>query len=395
MSARYLFPFCAISNAGIIKSAIGTITIFGNNSSTTTEFNLMTRTWHSQIADDMVKVDDVRSNVDLEFNISVSVHDPDIVILFFAPTSPDYTQLIPVQQCIEKTDFATQGEWHNLPIKHKQIARVTLKPYATTQTVADIVQEKTFAPKLEYFDLGVDVEDIESYLGKDHLRNLYFNKKIPAASSIPARIDAEEFRYPGDDTVYRYNNLGYRASQDYTAETLTNKKLIICLGDSDTFGIGIEQDMTWPYLVEQQTGATVLNLSVLGISTDGLARIATQTIQLLSPQIVAVFMLYPSMSLREFVSKKFSGGVHTHRNDNLPYADWWEHIDWKSNNYNFNKNKILIESVCAKFSILYQDLYINRDDKKIPLDLIYYNVYSSLGPKTHRAIANYFIKKLK
>jgi hypothetical protein len=94
------------------------------------------------------------------------------------------------------------------------------------------------------------------------------------------------------------------------------------------------------------------------------------------------------------VSKRYKGGVHTHRNYNLPYADWWDHIDWQSNNYNFNKNRLLMENVCSRHNIAYHDLYINRDDNKVPFDFVEYGVYSSIGPHTHQAIANYFSRKL-
>ena len=54
----------------------------------------------------------------------------------------------------------------------------------------------------------------------------------------------------------------------------------------------------------------------------------------------------------------------------------------------------MMENICASHNIAYHDLYINRNDKKVPFDFVEYGVYSSIGPSTHQAIANYFNRKL-
>ncbi|CAB4129079.1 hypothetical protein UFOVP112_177 [uncultured Caudovirales phage] len=420
MSIQYAFPFCAISDLGTPKTVSGTITVSvpSLDIMITKECVIDSRTWQDQLPDDTLTLSmpgEFLFDSEIEFNISATVETTDCLFLFFAPQlihnqSLD-AKVLPKSQQVVDTEFNNLKIWHNLPLRNNQQAQIVLVTYVqeTEKTVVGNLADKiTFRKTLTYIEqpatksgMTID-ENIEYYLGKDRLKNLYFDRRIPAAWDIPPRLsntlsiknsNTTGF-FRGDSKTYYYNNLGYRSNIDYTVDLLKDKRIILCLGDSDTFGVGVEYEEIWPTLIQQQTNSVVLNISVPGISNDGITRIGVQTIQTLSNQIDAVLIHYPPMSLREFVSKKYKGGVHTHRNYNLPYEDWWDHIDWQSNNYNFNKNRILLESTCSAFNILFWDLYINREDSKVPYDFVEYGVYSSIGPHTHSAIANYFIKKL-
>lgn len=420
MSIQYAFPFCAISDLGIPKIVSGTITLSvpALDIIITNQFNINSRTWQDQQADNTLLLTmpgEFLFDSEIEFNICATVDTSDCLFLFFAPklihTQSLDAKVLPKSQRVIDTEFSNLKIWHNLPLRSGQQAQIVLVTYVqeTENTVVGNLADKiTFRKTLTYTEhpatksgMTID-ENIEYFLGKDRLKNLYFDKQIPAAWDIPPRLsntlsiknsNTTGF-FRGDSNTYYYNNLGYRSNIDYTLDFLSDKRIILCLGDSDTFGVGVEYNQTWPVLVQHQSDTVVMNVSVPGISNDGLARIGTKTIQALGAQIDAVLIHYPPMSLREFVSKKYKGGVHTHRNYNLPYTDWWDHIDWQSNNYNFNKNKVLLESICAQYNIQYFDLYINKEDSKVPFDFVEYGVYSSIGPHTHSAIANYFIKKL-
>jgi hypothetical protein len=246
-------------------------------------------------------------------------------------------------------------------------------------------------------------ENIEYYLGKDSVKNLFFESKIPEANEIAIRPFSKFNKtrvsttiigaFNGDTVEYTYNNLGYRAPTDYI--DFANDRLIVCFGDSDTFGIGTEYSDLWTTVLQKRfPNHKVLNFAVPGISNDAIARIATRTLLALSNNIDACCVQYAPMSLREFVSKTYKCGVHTHRNYNLPYNDWWTHIDWQSNNYNFVKNRLLIENACKANAIKYFDLIINKADGKVPYDSVEFGVYSSMGKHTHQAVANYFYKKI-
>lgn len=418
MSIRYTFPFCVISDFGTETIVTGSLTVNETvlGISKTVNFKVNSKTWNTQTPELTIDIEMSElllhdSKLIFEFECTLDLEDG--LVLVFIPTL-EHTQsldarLKTLSQEIVGTDYLKINTWYNLPIKPTQLARVTIRTHVqeTEKTVIGNLAERiTFRKIFTYIEstptkpnMTLD-ENIEYYLGKDRLKNLYFNATIPAAWEIPARIQSPApfinsntvGFFAGDTTEYYYNNLGYRSNFDYILDELLDKKVILCLGDSDSFGIGIDYKNIWPNLIE--TDATVLNLSVPGISIDGLTRITTQTIQALGNSIDTVLIHYPPMSLREFVSKKYKGGVHTHRNYNLPYADWWDHIDWQSNNYNFNKNRLLLENTCATHNIEFYDLYINREDAKVPYDFVEYGVYSSIGPHTHRAIANYFNRKI-
>ena len=422
MSVQYVFPFCVVSELGQNQTVTGSITvnIVTRGISKTLDFIAETTTWQNQTANKKITVDIPYNDFipgEVTVDITAAVDQPDCVVVVMEPKviDPKFFTVLQYfrQQKILDSDFIHKETWFNLPIKNNQLSRSYIVWYlgevptktGVLHSIADNItyyDEMTYVERTGNKNLPIE-ENIEYYLGKDRMQNLYFDARIPTSNEIPrtahnppkllTNTTVNGFGpTAGDDTEYHYNNLGYRSTFDYTKETLKDKRLILCLGDSDTFGTGVKHEDLWSELLE--TDATVLNMGIPGLSSDGVAKIGAQTIQALHDQIDAVLVQYPLMSLREFVSKTYNGGVHTHVNYNLPYDDWWKHIDWKSNNYNFNKNRLLLDSICGKYNIKYFDLYINRADNKIPYDFNGFNVYTAFGPHTHRAIAKYFSRKL-
>ncbi len=247
-------------------------------------------------------------------------------------------------------------------------------------------------------------EQIEYYLGKDRLPNVHWKAIIPPMWGIPVRQDPSRTEQIKNTTIndkfnqveYQFNNLGYRSSFDYTAD-LKTKDIILLVGCSDAFGQLVEYNKSYASLIQDNVGKdyTVVSVAIAGASPDAATRVGTQSILYLQSAVKHVCMLWPVFSLREFVSKEFRCGVHTLNNHIVPYKDWWDHIDWVSNNYNYQKNKILIESICQANKIEYHDLIINSDDAKIPYDLLHFGPYTALGETSHQAIADYFIKKIR
>lgn len=250
------------------------------------------------------------------------------------------------------------------------------------------------------------VENIEYYLGKDRLPNLHWRPAIPCTWEIPPRHTGMNTCNPDSHDVtitlsegvpYRLNNLGYRADFDYLLEELKTKELILVLGDSDTFARGVEFGDMYTTKIQHSTELVVLNLGIAGLSADGIARVGVQSIVALGVAVKHVCVLWPGFSLREFVSKKFKCGVH-YSSDHLPYPDWNNHIDWVSNNYNYQKNKILLENTTLRYGAQYHDLIINRQGSNTTLS---YNQVTSnttqftqFDETTHTAIANYFLRKI-
>lgn len=245
-------------------------------------------------------------------------------------------------------------------------------------------------------------EQIEYYLGKDRLPNLHWQAKIPNAWEIPPRTTDMKLCNPSaynksvwaDNIEYRLNNLGYRSNIDFDVTDLKTKQIILILGDSDASGRGVTTDDMYATKIQQQTDMCVVNLGIPGLSPDGMARVGVQAILALGSSVKHICVLWPVSSLREFVSKKFKAGIHTHSGD-TPYETWWDHIDWVSNNYNYQKNHILLEQTSLNAGAMYHELIINRYDKTTPTTYTQLGVFTEFTAESHTAIANYFIKKLQ
>lgn len=250
-----------------------------------------------------------------------------------------------------------------------------------------------------------DIDSIEFVLGKCRFPNKDWKEIIPPSWDIPARIDTRgrhteaiknSIQYDNlNNTEYEFNNLGYRSNFNFHLEELKNKKIILFIGCSDTFGKVVEYNKIFPSIIaELLPEYVILNMGILGASADCAVRIGTQTILALKGNIEHVIMVWPSPSNREFVSKKFKSGIVALNRKNVPYSDWWDHIDWVNNNYNYNKNRNLISSVSIANNAKFHDLIIDRECPEIKKDLIQYYPYTSLGENTHQAIANYFYRKI-
>jgi hypothetical protein len=247
-----------------------------------------------------------------------------------------------------------------------------------------------------------DTELIEYYLGKDQFKDQYFSTStFPAAYGeiSTENITIEKLKsewvttlnrwYP--DIKFNFNNLGYRDDRDYSVEEFKNKKLIICFGCTDTVGRQLVKEKTWTHILSQKfTEYEVLNLGIIGASRDTISRILIQLTQVLGDEIKYACILWPHLNRREFVSKEFTKIITSHDRLDLPFEEYWDFIDWKSNNYNHFKNYHLIKNLCTVHDITLLDLELNRFDKKVPFD--YLGKYFALGENSHVAIANYYEK---
>lgn len=82
-------------------------------------------------------------------------------------------------------------------------------------------------------------------------------------AEMPAR--RVPFRERGTDFSVRTNRLGYRGAEPASGG-------VLCLGDSTTFGWGVEEEEAWPARLAARLGETTVNGGVPGYSTvQGLA----------------------------------------------------------------------------------------------------------------------------
>lgn len=77
---------------------------------------------------------------------------------------------------------------------------------------------------------------------------------IPGSESRHKTIDY--------DVGYKINDNGFRDNKDYSLPK--KNKRIITIGDSYTFGIGVNNDQTFSKILEKETGCEVLNMGVPG-----------------------------------------------------------------------------------------------------------------------------------
>jgi hypothetical protein len=242
---------------------------------------------------------------------------------------------------------------------------------------------------------------IEYYLGKDKFKDIYFKTEFPHAyQDIKNKEFNLDFKsktlnfnkwYP--EISFTINNLGYRSNIDYTIENLKNKKIILCLGCTDTFGMHLTNEETWPYILGNlNKDCLVLNCGIIGASADTISRVLTKILNLEELNIDAVCIFWPHNNRREFVSKEYTKIITSFNVEDVPFDEYWDFIDWRSDNYNFFKNYHLCQYLCKSKEVKFLDLLINRFDKKVPFD--HKGKFYALGPKSHIAIANYFFKKL-
>jgi hypothetical protein len=244
---------------------------------------------------------------------------------------------------------------------------------------------------------------IEQSLGTTRHKNLYFKGDIPPAwefESYHIKLkNCTNKNIKPINEIYTINNLGYNSTFAYD-EQLLNQENILCLGDSNTFGLLLKKELTWVnHLANLVPTARVLNLGLPGAGADTVTRIGVNTIMALGDCVRAVFVIWPPYLRREFASIKFQSMVYkTPNNDEIiPYPEYWDFVDWKSNSYNFHKNKILLLSVCRANNIIYADLEINYNDPLIKEDMVKSygkEEYTTIGFDTHCATADYFYKKL-
>jgi len=113
------------------------------------------------------------------------------------------------------------------------------------------------------------------------------------------------FRTSGSDNtgkcIYTYNSLGFRGDEP-------NKDgfKIMCIGDSNTEGVGVNNNETWPYLFSNMIPNGVNhNFGMGGRSNDYISRCLITYYDLIKPDLVLI--MYTSPHRREVYTK--DGGI--------------------------------------------------------------------------------------
>jgi len=87
---------------------------------------------------------------------------------------------------------------------------------------------------------------------------------------------------------YNFNEHGYRIG-DRGWDLNTDKKRVMALGCSHTVGVGVAWQYSWPSLFARDIGAELFNLAVAGGSGDTVFRTLYHSIDIVRPDVVAIF----------------------------------------------------------------------------------------------------------
>jgi hypothetical protein len=104
-------------------------------------------------------------------------------------------------------------------------------------------------------------------------------------------LDKNHFEQYPHPIIYNYNSRGFR-DQEWPNSIKELKNSIWCVGDSFTVGLGSPMEHTWPWLLQQQTGRRVINISMDGASNMWIARRANLIQKEISPVNIIIMWSY-------------------------------------------------------------------------------------------------------
>lgn len=204
----------------------------------------------------------------------------------------------------------------------------------------------------------------------------YWNQELPE-SDLP-KSQTVFWMYPDDEEgywknrpegytdtsiTYRMNKHGYRGTE---FDELANFKILVS-GCSHTFGIGINEEDLWcNQFAHHIAGAKVYNLALGGRSPDYVARVISKSIDIIKPNLVMV--MWPDMSRFERPAKDGVSMAWWTANDTYYLDDF---ADENYQDYNFEKNQLLMNNLCAA--------------RRIPLIAFTYNEICHLVREQDRA----------
>ncbi len=193
----------------------------------------------------------------------------------------------------------------------------------------------------------IDSQHIQNY------RNLWFcdynifeNSRIHNTKTT--RIDDDEEKYDTPVT-YTVNSAGFRMYERWGGP---NK--VACFGCSNTFGQGLMDHETWPYLLQDNldsTKYTAYNYGLCGASADTISRLIFLYTQLHKPH--AIICLFPDIFRKEYFTKNTKLPVNfcpfmdkKYIPSDKEYQSYIGLVNQYDGFFNFIKNIKFIETIC-------------------------------------------------
>lgn len=178
---------------------------------------------------------------------------------------------------------------------------------------------------------------------------------------------------------YAYNSLGFRCDEF----NLNSSNQTIFIGCSMTFGEGLNLQDTWAKKVfdkiacSDKTQTTFINLSIPGASWDYISRVTLQTVPLLTPKRVILYL--PDMTRREAIlPDEFDHVTPYHwvigAGRDHPYCAGLEitGVEWGYYAYRAIMNLRVIENICKCHNV---ELIIMCWDRKVRKLLTEFNIF--------------------
>lgn len=187
---------------------------------------------------------------------------------------------------------------------------------------------------------------------------------------------------------YAINELGYR-NREFQK---TYNSAIISLGMSCSFGLGVEYEKLYSTIVEKEIATPVLNFSIPGASSDTVARVASCIIPYWSKHAInlKVVVGWPYSLRRELFLDEFKASINFQNEP--PIKEYFKLLDDTANEYNQEKNQLLIRMLCTAYKI---PLYEIPNELYLDLDIDRAEDGFHPGPVWHRTVAEWFLAQSK
>lgn len=174
-------------------------------------------------------------------------------------------------------------------------------------------------------------------------------------------------KYKNTSILYKETIDGYRIYDGFGGADI-----ILCMGCSNTYGIGLPDHETWPYILWEHLGKkhyTVLNYGFPGASADYITRILSCILKHGKPK--AIFCLFPEITRKEYYSntlcmlQNYCTQYHSY-NPEYEHENLTRITDSENSLINFIKNFKFIETLCSLHNVpliwhTWSDILLNID----------------------------------